>query len=73
MAKTIDNLSINMTDHTQFGGFIYLSDFYTNGCGHSSMYGSAIAKRIANDTKFDERCRKSILTNTGGITPCSEK
>ena len=46
------------TDHSRFGGRIYLSDFETDY--PTTM--SDIAARIVSDLKFDEICRKN-LTN----------
>ena len=56
MTETFYRTGIYKVDHTQFGGVIYPSDFdtsYTNG---------NIASRIENDKKFDEQCRKNILS-----------
>lgn len=49
-------------DHTKFGGKITLSDFNTDYRGKDNTNGSTIANRIANDRKFDEQCRKNMLT-----------
>ena len=56
-------------DHTQFGGYVYASDFNTDYRGKSSIHnGSIIASRIARDQKFDEQCKKNIENkqNYGG-------
>ncbi|MGN0165894.1 MAG: hypothetical protein ACI39R_06900 [Lachnospiraceae bacterium] len=43
------------TDHTAYGGRIYLSDFETDyECTMAYM-----AARIVNDHLFDERCKKA--------------
>lgn len=46
--------------HTQFGGYIYASDFNTDYRGKDNINGSSIANRIFCDQKFDEQCRKNI-------------
>lgn len=47
-------------NHTQFGGYIYASDFNTDYRGKDNINSSTIASRIAQDQKFDEQCRKNI-------------
>ena len=55
------NLTKNYTsskpDHSIFGGLIFYSDFNTDYRGDIKDE-SNIAKRIMDDWKFDERCRK---------------
>lgn len=46
------------TDHTKFGGLIYLCDFNTNFSKQYAAKESSVANRIANDMRFDEQCRK---------------
>lgn len=46
----------NYSDHTTFGGCIYLSDFNTDFRG-KDQNESSIAKRIASDWKFDKTCK----------------
>lgn len=48
------------SDHTRFGGLIYLSDFDTNYCNSIGNRKSLIASRITSDEIFDEKCRKNI-------------
>lgn len=47
-------------DRTTFGGQINLSDFETDYRGKDNNYESAIAKRISDDRRFDDQCRKNI-------------
>lgn len=54
------------TDHTKFGGFIYLSDFQTDHKGRDNTNGSSIASRIARDQRFDEECKKNLLFRQNG-------
>ena len=51
------NYTPNKPDHSTYGGYIYFADFNTNGRGDEKYY-SEIAKRIADDWKFDEKCMK---------------
>ncbi|MCM1120388.1 MAG: hypothetical protein NC543_13625 [bacterium] len=46
-------------DHSTFGGLIYPSDFNTDHRGKQTKNGSAIARRIVSDQKFDLQCRKN--------------
>ena len=48
-------------DATRFGGIIYASDFETDFRGKDSPHGSSIAKRIMQDWRFDEQCRKNCI------------
>ena len=68
MNKTFYRTGRYKVNHNQFGGFIYPSDFNTDHRGKEHRNGSAIAIRIANDSKFDEQCRKNIINrqNYGG-------
>lgn len=69
MKRTSDRTKIYKTDHTQFGGCVYASDFNTDYRGKDTNYnGSTIASRIARDQKFDNQCRKNIENrqNYGG-------
>lgn len=45
----------NKTDHTKFGGIVYISDFNT------SHTNGNIAARIANDQRFDKQCQKNLI------------
>ena len=47
------------TDHTKFGGLIFYSDFNTD-YRKEKQEESSIARRIMDDWKFDEKCRKNI-------------
>ena len=49
-------------NHTQFGGFVYLSDFNTDHRKKNSANGSTIAKRIASDCQFDRQCKRNQLS-----------
>lgn len=60
MAGTTNRYGIYATDHTKFGGKIYLSDFETDYKRKSNTNGSTIAQRIMSDHRFDEQCRKNI-------------
>lgn len=51
-------------DHSAFGGYIYLSDFETDYRGKNNNHGSIIAQRIASDLRFDEQCRRNIVSRT---------
>ena len=53
----VKNYTPNKPDHTTFGGLITFSDFNTNGRGDEKKY-SEMAKRITDDWKFDDKCRK---------------
>lgn len=51
------------TDHTTFGGYVRYSDFdiypsLEDPNGYHTM--ANIAKRIEEDFKFDERCKKNL-------------
>lgn len=46
-------------DHSTFGGLICPSDFNTDHRGKQTKNGSAIARRIVSDQKFDLQCRKN--------------
>lgn len=68
MAEKLYTKRLSMADHTQFGGIIYSSDFHADCKRKDNMHGSTIARRIASDQKFDEKCRKNLLSklNYGG-------
>lgn len=53
----VKNYTSNKPDHSTYGGYICFEDFNTNGRGDEKKY-SEIAKRITDDWKFDEKCRK---------------
>lgn len=58
--KTLRTENNYNTDHTRFGGLIYLSDFDTEHRKKKNTNGSVIAGRILRDLNFDQRCRKNI-------------
>lgn len=63
-------------DHTRFGGYVRYSDFdiypsLEDPNGYHTM--ASIAKRIEEDFKFDERCKKNIKKTIGGIANGSKK
>lgn len=47
----------NKPDHSTYGGYICFADFNTNERGDEKNH-SEIAKKIIDDWKFDEKCRK---------------
>lgn len=47
-------------DRTKFGGRIYNSDFNTDYRRCDNDHGSPMAKRIAQDWRFDNQCKKNI-------------
>lgn len=54
-------------DHTKYGGTIYNYDFDTEYKRKPGEYeGSDIAKRIGNDMKFDEQCRRNLTDRKNG-------
>lgn len=59
MQKTYARHSTMQTDHTTFGGVIYLSDFNTESRAKPRTNGSLTANRIAQDLCFDETCKKN--------------
>lgn len=59
MTNAYTGTRIYETDHTEFGGFIYLSDFNTNHRVKNNFKGSPITKRIMKDMQFDRQCKKS--------------
>ncbi len=59
MTKTFNRTGNGKTDHTQFGGLIYPSDFNTEYRRENNKNGSPIARRIENDAQFDSQCRKN--------------
>lgn len=63
MPETFYKTRTYKVDHTTFGGIIYPSDYNTDYRGKDNTNGSVIAKRIASDNRFDEKCRKNILNN----------
>lgn len=63
MTEKFNRYNIREVDHTKFGGIIYESDFYTTKRKETNNYnGSPIADRIIRDRRFDERCKKNILS-----------
>lgn len=56
-------MKIYETDHSKFGGLIFPSDFNTNGRGKNNYNGSPAAKRIADDDRFDQQCKKNKLNH----------
>lgn len=68
MTEKFNTTKAYKTNHTQFGGCIYASDFNTDYRGKDNIHGSIVANRIARDQKFDEQCRKNIENrqNYGG-------
>ena len=68
MTATFYRTGAYKTDHSTFGGLVYLSDFCTDYRAKNNKNGSAVAKRIASDRKFDEQCRKNRINklNYGG-------
>lgn len=59
MPETFYRTGNYKADHTTFGGIICPSDFNTDYRGKDNTNGSHIAHRIANDSKFDNQCRKN--------------
>lgn len=59
MPESFYNTGIYRVDHSTFGGVICSSDFNTDYRGKDNTNGSSIAHRIANDSKFDEQCKKN--------------
>ena len=59
MADTLYKTNSYDTNHTQFGGYVYSSDFNTDYRGKDNTNGSTIANRIAHDQQFDKQCRKN--------------
>ena len=66
MAKISYKTENYKTDHTKFGGLIYLSDLQTDHKGRDNTNGSSIANRIARDQRFDEECKKNIIFRKNG-------
>lgn len=68
MVETYYRTGIYKTDHTQFGGIIYPSDFNTDYRGKYNTNGSTIAGRIISDQQFDRQCRNNKINqqNYGG-------
>lgn len=62
MKETKNYLENYKLDHTRYSGTIYESDFCTEYKRKpKAREGSEIAMRIANDMKFDEKCRKNLI------------
>lgn len=53
ITKALDN-------HRSFGGKIYTSDFDYFPSWSNEKRGSYVARRIANDMKFDDDCKRNI-------------
>lgn len=62
MTKPLYKTQFSKVNHSTFGGMIYHSDFNTEHRGKDNPHGSAIARRIAYDNKFDEQCRNNIAS-----------
>lgn len=61
MTETKNYLKNYKPDHTRYSGTIYESDFCTEFKSEPlAREGSEVAKRITNDMKFDEKCRKNL-------------
>ncbi len=64
MAQTFIGTGTYKADHTKFGGLIYLSDFSTDRRGKAGTKNfskdSSIARRIAQDQRFDIQCGKNM-------------
>lgn len=58
MTGRTNRYGIYTTNHTKFGGLIYPSDFST------ITSSGNIAERIASDLRFDENCRKNLVTRS---------
>lgn len=56
MTEAFYKTGIYEADHSKFGGLIFLSDFGTYGRNKNNYSGSPIARRIANDDRFDRQC-----------------
>lgn len=50
-------------DHSKFGGLVFPSDFNTNGRGKNNYSGSPVAKRIADDDRFDHQCERNKMNH----------
>lgn len=59
-----ENFTIkNHSDHSRFGGLIYVSDFETYYAPNTTRAGgSRIAERIVSDWKFDRACSMNAKT-----------
>ena len=56
------------TNHSTFGGLIYLSDFETGHHKKSYTNGSNMASRIISDWNFDKQCMINIENRCfGGV------
>lgn len=60
MTENFYNTGTYKSDHSTFGGLIYLSDFETDYRGKNNNHGSSIAQRIVSDKKFDDQCKRNI-------------
>lgn len=58
MTQKTNRYGIYEVDHTKFGGVIYSSDFST------MKPNGNFAERIASDLRFDEDCRKNLVTRS---------
>lgn len=59
MMETNKGPGIPGADRTRFGGCIRLSDFSTEPRRKSNVAGSPLARRIMQDQRFDQQCRKN--------------
>ena len=52
------------SNHTKFGGLIFMTDFNTNAPRLNNFdSGSEIARRIEQDKKFDSYCKNILIHN----------
>lgn len=58
MTHKTNRYGIYETDHTKFGGLIFLSDFNTDNRGKNNTNGSKIAIRIESDRQREEKLWK---------------
>lgn len=65
MTENLYITNFNKSDHTRFGGIIYISDFNTE-YKKNNIKGSTIAYRIANDLDFDKECKENLKTEKSG-------
>lgn len=58
MTHKTNRYGIYETDHTKFGGLIFLSDFNTDNRDKNNTNGSKIAIRIESDRQREEKLWK---------------
>lgn len=61
MTEPFCKTGLYKADHSKFGGLICPSDFNTGGRRKNNYSGSPIARRIANDDRFDQQCIKKPM------------